>query len=57
MIFSIILGFFNEAKDFIKKRGWIIMSNGTTFLSYTFAAMAGIFFIKGLAVLSSVRFK
>lgn len=33
------------------------MSNGTTFLSYTFAAMAGIFFIKGLAVLSSVRFK
>lgn len=33
------------------------MNNGTSFLSYTFAAMAGIFFIKGLAILTGGRTK
>ncbi len=31
------------------------MNNGLTIMSYTFAAMAGICFIKGLAVLSGGR--
>lgn len=41
---------------FFKERSFI-MSNGLTVVSYALAAMAGICFVKGLAVLSGGRRK